>query len=45
MDSVSQTSSSNIASSSNTQQVEVSGWTAQHEDIFIEWADKAMIYR
>ena len=45
MDSVSQTSSSNIASNSNMQQVEVSGWTAQHEDIFIEWADKAMIYR
>ena len=46
MDSVSQTSSSMVApSSTNIQQVEVSGWTAQHEEIFIEWADKAMIYR
>ena len=45
MDSVSQTSSSNVAQSSTMQQIEISGWTAQHEDIFIEWADKAMIYR
>ena len=45
MDSLSQASSTIVASSSNMQQVEVSGWTAQHEDIFIEWADKAMIYR
>ena len=45
MDSVSQTSSSNVAPSSTMQQIEISGWTAQHEDIFIEWADKAMIYR
>lgn len=45
MDNISQDSSSIAPSSSNMQQVEVSGWTAQHEEIFIEWADKAMIYR
>lgn len=45
MDSVSLTSSSNVGPNLNMQQIEVSGWTAQHEDIFIEWADKAMIYR
>lgn len=25
--------------------VELNGWTEQHEEIFVEWADKAMCYR
>lgn len=25
--------------------IELNGWTEQHEEIFVEWADKAMCYR
>ena len=47
METLSQTSGSNnqneqLIPKSN---VEINNWTQQHEEIFIEWADKAMIYR
>ena len=44
MDGDSQISNISQYSASN-QKITINGWTENHEEIFYEWADKAMCYR
>lgn len=45
MDSFSQSGSGGVVVNKKTSGGELNGWTEQHEEIFAEWADKAMCYR
>ena len=45
METMSQVSSSGHQLTNNLNLIELNGWTEQHEEIFVEWADKAMCYR
>ena len=45
MDSYSQSGSGGPQVNNPSVGIELNGWTEQHEEIFAEWADKAMCYR
>ena len=45
MDSYSQSGSGGQVANIPANNIELNGWTEQHEEIFAEWADKAMCFR